>query len=181
MQEKRQEDDRELLERSARGDEGALAALFDRHGARCLRCARAVLRDATLAEDAVQEAYLDLWRTAHRFDHRRGAVVTWLCVLVHRRAVDIARREARRRALDRSLPPPREGSYTAEEELLLRLDRRQVRRAVDELTEPQRQLIELAYYGGLTHSELARRLGVPLGTIKSRMVAALAALALAVA
>lgn len=181
MRPKRCDGDGELLQRVARGDEDALGELFTRHGGRCLARARAVLGGSALAEDAVQEAFVDLWRTASRFDARRSSVSTWLCVLVHRRAVDLARREARRRALDPALAALPRGSYTAEEELLLLLDRRRVRRAIDELSEPQRRLIELAYYGGLTQPELARRLELPLGTVKSRMSAALARLAVAVA
>jgi RNA polymerase sigma factor (sigma-70 family) len=181
MGQNQQLSDRALLERAAEGDENALGELYERHGARCLRRARAVLRNAALAEDAVQEAFLDLWRTAGRFDERRADVLVWLLVLVHRRSVDLARREARRHAFDASLPVPRDSSYTAEEELLLLLDRRRVRVALEQLTDPQRELVELAYYGGLTQRDLAQRLHVPLGTIKSRMSTALARLAVAVA
>ena len=173
--------DRDLLARAAAGDGNAIRRLFERHGPRCLHRARTVLRDAALAEDAVQEAFLDLWRTADRFDERRGEVVVWLVTLVHRRAVDIARREARRRLIGPGLPLPSLAAYTAEEEVLLLLDRRRVRNALEALSDPQRELLELAYYGGLTHRELSQRLGVPLGTIKSRMTTALARLAVAVA
>lgn len=181
MGEKRNATDRTLLARAARGDDEALGELFERHGARCLHRACCVLRDRTLAEDAVQEAFIDLWRTASRFDPRRADVLPWLLVLVHRRAVDLARREARRRARDGSLPTANPASYTAEEELLLLLDRREVRRALDRLSAPQREAVELAYYGGLSQSEVAQRLGVPLGTVKSRMSAAFARLVLACA
>lgn len=181
MEGKPDTDDLALLARVVGGEREALGELFVRHGARCLRRAHSVLRDAALAEDAVQEAFLDLWRTADRFDAQRAPLAAWLCVLVHRRAVDVARREARRRALEGSLLAFPEDSNTTEEELLLILERRRVRRAVDGLSEQQRQVVELAYYGGLTQSELAHRLGVPLGTVKSRTAAALAALALAVA
>ncbi|MGH3049349.1 MAG: sigma-70 family RNA polymerase sigma factor, partial [Gaiellaceae bacterium] len=111
----------------------------------------------------------------------RGEVVTWLSVLVQRRAVDLTRREARRRAADEALPASDDASYTAEEELFMQLDQRRVRTALAELSDPQRELVELAYYGGLTQSQLARRLDVPLGTVKSRMSAALANLARALA
>ncbi|HET8607418.1 MAG TPA: sigma-70 family RNA polymerase sigma factor [Gaiellaceae bacterium] len=173
--------DRELLERTAGGDERALAELYRRHGPLCRTRAFRVLRDHALAEDAVQEAFLDLWRTAAGFDPDRAAVATWLCVLVHRRAVDIARREARRRHADELLPALDPASYTAEETLLLLLDRRRVRSALIELSPAHRQVVELAFYGGLTHSELARRLCVPLGTVKSRMTAALGRLAVVLA
>lgn len=178
MDRKRDELDRRLLEQAAAGDERGLAELFERYGAACCRRAQRVLWDAALAEDAVQEAFLDLWRTAAQFDPERSAVFTWLCVLVHRRSVDIARREARRRSNDRSLPLAPHGSATAEEELLLLLDGRRLNRALGEIREPQRRLVALAFYGGLTQPQLARVFDVPLGTIKSRMSAALAQLAL---
>jgi hypothetical protein len=96
-----------------------------------------------------------------------------LCVLVHRRAVDIARREASRRARDERQPPPPVASYTAEELLFLRFDRRRVQEALRQLPVPQRDLVELAYWGGLTQAQLAERLKLPLGTVKSRMFSAL--------
>lgn len=173
--------DHELILQIAAGDEYALGELYLRHGGHCLTRAVRVLRNRTLAEDAVQEAFLDLWRTAARFDERRASVAAWLLVLVHRRAVDLARREARRSALHASLPASTDLSYTAEEELLLLVDRRRMRAAIGQLNRQQRELVELAYYGGLTHRELACRLGVPIGTIKSRMSAAIAQLSLAFA
>jgi RNA polymerase sigma-70 factor (ECF subfamily) len=170
-------DDERLLTAVCGGDREALARLYERHGALCRGRAFAVLRDRSLAEDAVQEAFVDLWRTSDRFDRRRGAVVTWLCVLVHRRAVDLTRREiARRRAADR-LPAPSRSEYAAEEQVLLLVERRRVRAALERLGSEQRELVELAYYGGLTQRELSYRLGLPLGTIKSRMSAAMTALA----
>lgn len=171
--------DERLLAAAAGGDGDALGRLYDRHGALCRRRAYAVLRDSALAEDAVQEAFLDLWRTAATFDRHRGLVVSWLCTLVHRRAVDLTRREvARRRAVDR-LPEAGLPEYAAEEQVLLLVERRRVRDALETLRTEQRQLVELAYYGGLTHVELARRLDVPVGTVKSRMSAAMTALATA--
>ena len=132
-----------------------------------------VLRDDALAEDATQEGFLDFWRTIGGFDPRRSSVRAWLCVLVHRRAVDIVRREARRHAADAELPAPDRDSYTAEEIAVLRYDRWRVRQALAQLALPQRDLLELAYWGGLTQSQLAARFGLPLGTVKSRMFKAL--------
>jgi RNA polymerase sigma-70 factor, ECF subfamily len=169
--------DATLLACAAKGDTNALGELHDRHQALAHRVAMRVLRDHALAEDAVQEAFLDLWRNAARFDEARARVQTWLCVLVHRRAVDIVRREARRRFGDDSIPPPEEGSAIAEELILLCYEQRRVRAAVATLSEPQRNVIELAYFGGLTQQELAKRLDVPLGTIKSRTFDALRRLA----
>ena len=169
--------DRALLARCARGDERALSSLHDRHAALCRSRALDVLRNRALAEEAVQDAFLDLWRTASRFDPARAQVRTWLCVLVHRRAVDLARREARHHADEPGSSTPDPGSYTAEELLVLQLDRRRVHSAVARLTPVQRQVIELAYWGGLTQSQIAAHCAVPVGTIKSRTFDALARLA----
>ncbi len=165
--------DRKLLARVVAGDEQALDRLYRSHGRVALNVAFRVLRDSSLAEDAVQEGFLDLWRTADRFDPQRSSVRSWLCVLVHRRAVDLVRREASRRALDERQPPPPAESFTAEEIIFLRYDRRRIQKVLADLPGPQRQLLELAYWGGLTQSQLATRFELPLGTVKSRMFSAL--------
>jgi RNA polymerase sigma-70 factor (ECF subfamily) len=170
--------DLELLGHCAQGDETSLAELHDRHASLCTQRAWEVLRNPTLAEEAVQDAFLDLWRTAAAFDPERAAVRTWLCVLVHRRAVDIARREARHQlAAGEDAPPLDRGSSTAEELLILQIDRRRVRAAIDRLSPVHQQAIELAYWGGLSQSEIAIECGVPVGTIKSRTFDALTRLA----
>ena len=134
-----------------------------------------VLRDESLAEDAVQEAFLGLWRSAGSFIPERAKASTWILTLVHRRAVDLVRREQRRRTEPlEGAPEPSEGS--AEEAAWLRLERERVQTALAELPDQQREAIELAYYGGYTQSELAERLGQPLGTIKSRMFSGLSRL-----
>lgn len=171
-------DDVSVVRRLAGGDETALAELYDIHGSVALGVAHRVIREPSLAEDAVQEAFLDLWRNAASYDPGRATVRSWLCVLVHRRAVDIVRREARRRTADEQIGVEA-GSYTAEELVVLRYDRRRVQAALRELPEQQREVLELAYWGGLSQSQLATRFGVPLGTIKSRTFAALAALQVA--
>jgi RNA polymerase sigma factor (sigma-70 family) len=127
-----------------------------------------VLRDETLAEDAVQDAFMAIWRTAPRFVPEKGKASTWILTLVHRRAVDVVRREQRRRteSLEASHEP---GTHGADEEAWLRLQRERVQHALKQLPDQQREALELAYYGGFTQSELAERLGQPLGTIKSRM------------
>jgi RNA polymerase sigma-70 factor (ECF subfamily) len=135
-----------------------------------------VLRDAALAEDAVQEAFLAIWRGAERFAPERAKASSWIMTLVHRRAVDLVRREQRRRAdsLPEAEPAALEGS--AEDVVWLRLERERVQEALRQLPDRQRETLELAYYGGFTQSELAERLGRPLGTVKSQMFAALASL-----
>ena len=160
----------------ARSDETALAELYDRFGRVAYGLALRILRDEKLAEDAVQEGFLAAWRNADRFIPERGKASTWLLTLVHRRAVDLVRREDRRRAepLTESVDPPSSGS--AEDDAWLRFERERVQSALKQLPDQQREALELAYYGGFTQSELAERLGQPLGTIKSRMFMGLAQL-----
>ena len=164
--------DEQLIEAVAGGDEQALAELYDRLGGVAYRVALRVLRDPALAEDAVQDAFLSAWRTAAGFDPRRGSASTWLLTFVHRRAVDLVRREDRRRGDPLDDAPVPSGEAT-EERAEVRDERRRVQAALAQLSVDQREALELAYYGGLTQSELAERLGVPLGTVKSRMFAGL--------
>jgi RNA polymerase sigma-70 factor (ECF subfamily) len=148
--------DEALLALCSRADESALGEL----------------RDRSLAEDAVQEAFLAVWRSAGAFLAEHGKPSTWILTLVHRRAVDLVRREERRRAdpLDDVEQPTGEAT---DEEAWLRAQRQVVQEALRKLPPEQREAIELAYYGGFTQSELAEKLGQPLGTIKSRMFAGL--------
>ncbi len=167
--------DEDVLARVARADEGALAELYDRFGRVAYGLAYRILRDAALAEDAVQDAFLAVWRTAVSFDSNRGRASTWVLTLVHRRAVDVVRREDRRRGQPLDNAPAAAGEAT-DETAAVREQRRNVQAALARLPAEQREALELAYYGGLSQSELAERLGVPLGTVKSRMFAALAKL-----
>jgi RNA polymerase sigma factor (sigma-70 family) len=167
--------DEALVALLARGDDGALAELYDRFGAVAYGLALRVVRDAALAEDAVQDAFLTVWRTASRFVAERAKARTWILTLVHRRAVDLVRREQTRRT-DPLKEQPESGGRTAEEEAWLRLERTRVQDALKRLPDQQREAIELAYYGGFTQSELADRLGEPLGTVKSRMFTGLSRL-----
>jgi len=160
----------------ARSDQEALAELYDRFGRVAYGLALRVLRDEKLAEDAVQEGFLAAWRKADRFMPERAKAGTWLLTLVHRRAVDLVRREEPRRAdpLPARAEPKPHGS--AEEDAWLRFERERVQAALRKLPDQQREALELAYYGGFTQTELAERLGQPVGTIKSRMFAGLARL-----
>jgi RNA polymerase sigma factor (sigma-70 family) len=164
--------DEALVLLAARSEQSALAELYDRYSRPAYGLALRVLHDDALAEDAVQEAFLSLWRTASRFVPERGKASTWILTLVHRKAVDIVRREQRRRtdALGEETEAPTGG---ADDEAWLRLQRERVQSALRQLPDQQREAIELAYYGGFTQSELAERLGQPLGTIKSRMFSGL--------
>jgi RNA polymerase sigma-70 factor, ECF subfamily len=167
--------DEAVVALAARSDDTALAELYDRHGRTAYALALRVLRDAALAEDAVQDGFLTAWRTAAGFDPARGKASTWLLTLVHRRAVDVVRREERRRADVLDDAPIASGDAT-DESAEIRDERRRVQAALAKLPPDQREALELAYYGGLTQTELAERLGVPLGTIKSRMFTALSRL-----
>ena len=169
--------DEALVALVARADEDALAELYDRVSRIAYGLALRVLRDERHAEDAVQEAFLQVWRSAASFRADRAKASTWILTLVHRRAVDLVRREERRQADpltdDSALGAAPEDT---EEAAWLRFERERVQVALKQLPDVQREALELAYYGGFSQSELADRLGVPLGTIKSRMFAGLARL-----
>jgi RNA polymerase sigma-70 factor (ECF subfamily) len=169
--------DEALVALVARGEEDALAELYDRVGKIAYGLALRVLRDERLAEDAVQEGFLAAWRTAVSFRPERAKASTWILTLVHRRAVDLVRREERRRTDPLADDAGRGGEVpSVDEAAWLRFERERVQVALRQLPDAQREAIELAYYGGFSQSELAERLGVPLGTIKSRMFAGLARL-----
>ena len=170
--EAREPSDEQVLEAVGRGDDDALGVLYDRFGRPAYRLAFRILRDRALAEDAVQEAFLAVWHSADAYKRERAKPSTWILTVVHRRAVDLVRREQSRRGEPlESAPEPASGP--ADEDAVLRDRRAAVQAARTELPGEQRQALELAYYGGLTQSELAERLGVPLGTVKSRMFAGL--------
>jgi RNA polymerase sigma factor (sigma-70 family) len=172
-------DDEELLLACAEGDEQALGSLYDRFGRVAYGLALRVVRDAALAEDAVQEGFLTVWRQARRYDRSRGRAAAWILMLVHRRAVDIVRSEARFQA-----PPDRLAALaaemvvaeSAEDDILLRGARPELRAALATLSKLEREVLGLAYWCGLTQSEIATVLDIPLGTVKSRTFSALARL-----
>jgi RNA polymerase sigma factor (sigma-70 family) len=164
--------DEALVAAVAKADDSALAELYDRFGGAAYGLALRVVRDPSLAEDAVQEAFLQIWRSAARFEPDRARAGTWVLTFVHRRAVDLVRREERRRAEPAEAAPAPTGPG-ADEVADRRSKREIVQDALRRLPPEQREAIELSYYGGYTQSELAVRLGEPLGTIKSRMFAGL--------
>jgi RNA polymerase sigma-70 factor (ECF subfamily) len=167
--------DEALLDAVARSDEAALAELYDRFGGLAYGLALRMLRDSALAEDAVQDAFLQVWRSAKHFERGRAKASTWVLTFVHRRAVDLVRREERRRTEPESAAPVTTGPG-ADEDAERRSKRELVQGALSRLPAEQREAIELAYFGGYTQSELAERLGEPLGTIKSRMFTGLQSL-----
>jgi RNA polymerase sigma factor (sigma-70 family) len=160
--------DEALLSIVASSDDKALAELYDRFGGIAYGLALRILRDEALAQDAVQEAFLSVWRTADRFLAERARASTWILTIVHRRAVDLVRREDRRRGEPLDAAPEPAAPETVEDQATLGYQRRVVQEALRRLPPEQREALELGYYAGLTQSQLAERLGQPLGTIKSR-------------
>jgi RNA polymerase sigma factor (sigma-70 family) len=149
-------------------DPDAFDALYGRHAAAAYGIARRVLCDAALAEDVVQDVFLGFWTSPERFDPSRGTLKTWLLMIVHRRSVDAVRRAVVRRKVDLidDLGPPAED---VQDTALRHADAAQVRHALAALPESQRQALLLAYWGGHTQAEIADLIGVPLGTVKSRV------------
>lgn len=161
----------ELLQRSARGDRAAFADLYDATVARAHGLALRVVRDPAQAEEVTQEAYLDAWRTASRYDPERGSALSWLLTIVHRKAVDRVRSaeaSGRREATYHQRNRPVDHDTTAEA-AHASLEARRVRAALTHLTDVQREAIELAYFGGYTHTEVAALLDLPVGTAKTRI------------
>ena len=166
----------ELLAELATGDrERALAGLYAAYGAQIYRLGLVLLRDRGLAEDLVQETFVRLWRSAARYDASRGSVRTFVLMLARRAAIDLWRRSRRSPAgTHAAIEVEDAASERAFAEVLLRLD---VRDALDSLTPAHREVLELQYDEHLTQSQAAERLGIPLGTVKSRTLYALRALA----
>jgi RNA polymerase sigma-70 factor (ECF subfamily) len=160
-----------LLSRVARGDQEAYAQLFDRVGGQVHGLVRRVLRDPSQSEEVTQEVLLEIWRTALRFDAARGSANAWIMTMAHRRAVDRVRSEQAARNRDDRVgarDATREFDVVSEE-VERNLEHEEVREALDQLTELQRQAVELAYYGGHTYREVAELLDTPLGTVKTRL------------
>jgi len=168
--------DGQLVELVAQKDAGALEALYGRYGRAAYSLARRILTEEMLAQDVVQEVFLSLWRDARRFDAGRGTVATYLLSMTHHRAVDVVRREEklrRWRTSDEGLeleadPDPK---ARVEEQVEATERRAEVRAALKDLPEAQREALLLAYFGGYTQREVATLVGVPLGTVKTRMAA----------
>lgn len=159
--------DAELARRVADGDRGALEYLFQEYGGAVRAMAARVLRNDDLADDVVQDTFVSFWKAPQRFDEDRGSLRTFLVTIAHRRSVDIVRSEvARTRREER---PPDPDHYDVAEEVLTRNLSESVRAALAELAEGEREAISLAYFGGLSYVEVARRLGQPEGTVKSRI------------
>lgn len=161
----------QLLVATAHGDERAFSVLVGRIRPQALRVARGVVRDPSIAEEVAQEVLTEVWAKSDRFDPDRGTVTGWVATLTRRRAVDRVRSEQAGRDRDDRVArrsQVRDVDVVADE-VELRLEHWQVRRALARLSERQREAIELAYFGGHTYRDVARVLGIPEGTAKSRL------------
>jgi RNA polymerase sigma-70 factor (ECF subfamily) len=160
-----------LLRQAARGDQDAFAALYDATASRVYGLALRVVRDPAQAEEVVQEAFLDVWRTSSRFDPDRGSALSWVLTICHRKAVDRVRsaEAAARRDTTYETQNQTVDHDTTADAAEASLEAKRVRNALGTLTAVQREAIELAYFGGYTHTEVAGILELPVGTAKTRI------------
>lgn len=167
--------DAALIDRVVAKDETALAALYDRYGGMLLSVVNRILRDQQAAEEILQDIFYQLWRTASQFDISRGSVPGWLVVIGRNRAISYLRRhipsQGEELVENTVVLPVNLESKAAQKQLLAR-----VKGALEGLPKEQRAAVELAYFEGMTHSEIARRTGDPLGTVKTRLRSAMEAL-----
>jgi RNA polymerase sigma-70 factor, ECF subfamily len=164
--------DEDLMQLVRRGDARAFELVYERHATAAFSLAYRMLGTRNPAEDVVQEAFLSLWRSGARYDRARGSVRTWVLGIVHNRAIDAMRRATvhdRRRASDEGLEERLEARERTDAEAARRDEAREVRQALGSLPAEQSRVIELAYFGGFTHSEIAAMLDTPIGTVKGRM------------
>ncbi len=166
--------DDQLVSRIAAGEAAALEALYDRYVRQCFGLALRMVSEPALAEEVVQEVFLKLWSRPDSYSAHKGAFVSWLLSLVHHRCVDELRKRARTEvALDNDQPlsvinTRPDPQADPGEQVWVMEQQRIVRQALNELPENQRQVLELAYFGGLSQSQIAERLAQPLGTVKTR-------------
>lgn len=167
----RDESNEELLALVATGDKAAFARLYDATASRLFGLVRRLLIDSAQAEEVTQEVYLEIWQSAPRYEASRGSAIAWMLTLAHRRAVDRIRSAQSSRDRDMKIGIrdfDREYDHVVET-VEVRVESERVQRALDKLTELQRQAVTLAYFKGLSHSEVAALLHVPIGTVKTRL------------
>lgn len=160
-----------LLLRVAQGDQRAFSELYDRVAPRVLGLITRVLIDRSQSEEVAQEVFLEIWQSASRFAPNKGGAATWILTMAHRRAIDRVRASQSGRDRDTKIgirDLDRDFDNVAET-VEIRVEHERVERAMSRLTDLQQQAIRLAYYGGFSHSEVAQRLGVPIGTVKTRL------------
>ena len=176
--------DEDVMARFQDGDARAFEVIFDRHAAVAFSLAYRICGRRAIAEDIVQESFLSLWRSGARYDSTRGSVRSWILTTVHNRAIDSFRKErltSTRNVGDEGLAERMPAPERTEAEIERRDDARQVRAALTMLPEEQRRVIELAYFGGFSHTQIAELLGLPAGTVKGRMRLGLTKMRLALA
>jgi RNA polymerase sigma-70 factor (ECF subfamily) len=164
--------DEELMQLVRRGDARAFEVVYERHSRAAFSLAYRMTGKRVTAEEVVQEAFLALWRANARYDRARGSVRTWILGIVHNRAIDALRRgmvHDRRRASDEGLEERFEARERTDVEAARHDEAREVRTVLGTLPPEQLKVIELAYFGGFTHSEIAEMLETPIGTVKGRM------------
>ncbi len=171
----------ELLQRIARGDQAALGVLYDRYSPVLMAIGCRVLGNREAAEDLLHDVFLEAWRRAADYDPTRGSVRVWLCMRMRSRSLDRIRSSGRRQTVpmeEANLPEAEQGS---DGDPSLTADRVTVRRALEALPPEQRAVLELGYFEGLSSTEIAERVGIPVGTVKSRVASGIAKLRLALA
>ena len=164
--------DEDLMARVQAGEARAFEVIFDRHAGPAFSLAYRMCGRRTLAEDIVQEAFVSIWRSGARYDQGRGSVRAWILSAVHHRAIDAFRREAAKQSRDVGDDAAAQRLPSAEltdAEAVRRDEAKRVRSALEGLPADQRQVIELAYFGGFSHSQIAELLELPTGTVKGRM------------
>jgi RNA polymerase sigma-70 factor (ECF subfamily) len=166
--------DEELMPLVGEKDSEAFEVFYDRHGGAAYSLAYRIVGDRTSAEDVTQEAFLSIWRSGARYDRARGSVRAWTLGIVRNRAIDALRRQAAGRAPkltfdDEAALEQRPSPDLTDEQALQRDEAQRLRGALSELPGEQSKVIELAYFGGFSHSEIAEMLSMPLGTVKGRM------------
>ena len=158
-----------LLALVAKGDQAAFEVVYDRVSAPVFGTVRSVVRDPGLSEEVTQEVFVEVWRAASRFDAGKGSPMAWVATIAHRRAVDRVRSEQRSAERDRRAASSVIAYDDVAETVENNIDRERVRRCLGTLTDLQREAVTLAYYAGYTYREVARLLGVPAGTVNTRM------------
>jgi RNA polymerase sigma-70 factor, ECF subfamily len=164
--------DEELMQLVQRGQAAAFEVVYERHAGAAFSLAYRITGRRSMAEDVVQEALLGVWRSGGRYERARGSVRTWVLGIVHHRAVDAVRRTAvhdRRRSTEEGAAERVEAREHTDVEAARHIEGQAVRRALGTLPHDQTHVIELAYYGGFTHTEIAGMLELPVGTVKGRM------------
>jgi RNA polymerase sigma-70 factor, ECF subfamily len=164
--------DEDLMQLIRRGDARAFEVIYERHSPAAFSLAYRMTGTRGLAEDVAQDAFLSIWRSGARFERSRGSVRTWVLGIVHHRAIDALRRSLvheRRRVDDEGIAERLESGVRTDAEVARRQEAEAVRAALDTLPAEQVQVIELAYFGGFTHTEIAEMLEMPVGTVKGRM------------